>query len=388
MSRLVRLIVCSLSLVMAVSSLQNGAAAAEAGKYRVYFGTYTGEQSRGIYTADLDLATGKLGEPRLAAEAVSPSFLAIHPNGHWLYAVSEIDDLNGRKTGGVSAFAIEADGGLRLLNQQPSEGRGPCHVTVDPSGKFALVANYGSGSAAALPIAADGRLGAASSVVQHEGKSVNPQRQEGPHVHSINLDATGRYAFVADLGLDQVKIYRFDPTTGKLTPSDPAFVTLLPGAGPRHFAFHPKGDRAYVNNEMTSTITALHYAPEAGALQETQTLSTLPPGAEQPNNSTAEVQVHPSGRFVYVSNRGHDSIAGYAIESGTGKLTALGNTPTGGQTPRNFGIDPTGHYLLAANQGTDNVVVFKIDAETGKLTPTGQEIKVGAPVCVKFLKLN
>ncbi len=374
--------------MLAASSLTNAAAAAEAGKYRVYFGTYTGDKSRGIYTADLDLSSGKLTEPRLAAEAVSPSFLAIHPSGHWLYAVSEIDDLNGRKTGGVSAFAIEADGGLRLLNQQPSEGRGPCHVTVDPSGKFALVANYGSGSAAALPIAADGRLGAASSVVQHEGKSVNPQRQEGPHAHSINLDASGRYAFVADLGLDQVKIYRFDPATGKLSPSDPAFVTLLPGAGPRHFAFHPQGDRAYVNNEMTSTITALRYAPEAGALQETQTLSTLPAGAEQPNNSTAEVQVHPSGRFVYVSNRGHDSIAGYEIESGSGNLTSLGNTPTGGHTPRNFGIDPTGQYLLAANQGTDNVVVFKIDAETGKLTPTGQEIKVGSPVCVKFLKLN
>lgn len=385
MSRSFSLSDCLLSLAMAVS-LFASASAADAGKYRVYFGTYTGQKSRGIYTADLDLATGKLTEPRLAAEAVSPSFVAIHPSGHWLYAVSEIDDLNGRKTGGVSAFAIEADGGLRLLNQQPSEGRGPCHVTVDPSGKFALVANYGSGSAAALPIEADGRLGPASSVVQHEGKSVDPQRQEGPHAHSINLDAAGRYAFVADLGLDQVKIYRFDASSGKLTPADPAFVTLAPGAGPRHFAFHPRGDRAYVNNEMTSTITALHYAPEAGALQETQTLSTLP--SPTPGNSTAEVQVHPSGRFVYVSNRGHDSIAGYAIDPDNGRLTALGNTPTGGRTPRNFGIDPTGQYLLAANQGTDNVVVFKIDAKTGKLTPTGQEIAVGAPVCVKFLKLE
>ncbi|MFO0901253.1 MAG: lactonase family protein [Pirellulales bacterium] len=386
MSRPFSLALCLLSLATFVSLFAGAASAADAGKYRVYFGTYTGQKSRGIYTADLDLATGKLTEPRLAAEAVSPSFLAIHPSGHWLYAVSEIDDLNGRKTGGVSAFAIEADGGLRLLNQQPSEGRGPCHVTVDPSGKFALVANYGSGSAAALPIEADGRLGPPSSVVQHEGKSVDPQRQEGPHAHSINLDAAGRYAFVADLGLDQVKIYRFDAQTGKLTPADPAFVTLAPGAGPRHFAFHPQGDRAYVNNEMTSTITALHYAPEAGALQETQTLSTLP--RSTPGNSTAEVQVHPSGRFVYVSNRGHDSIAGYTIDPDNGRLTALGNTPTGGRTPRNFGIDPTGQYLLAANQGTDNVVVFKIDAKTGKLTPTGQEIAVGAPVCVKFLKLE
>ncbi len=387
MRRLFHVVACSLSLGMALS-LFSVASAAEPGKLRVYFGTYTGENSRGIYTSDLDLATGKLSEPRLAAEAVSPSFLAIHPSGHWLYAVSEIDDLNGRKTGGVSAFAIETDGGLRLLNQQPSEGRGPCHVTVDPTGKFALVANYGSGSAAALPIGADGRLGPASSVVQHEGKSVNPQRQEGPHAHSINLDAAGRYAFVADLGLDQVKIYRFDPANGKLVPADPAFVTLQPGAGPRHFAFHPQGDRAYVNNEMSSTITALHYAPEAGALQETQTLSTLPEGAAQPNNSTAEVQVHPSGRFVYVSNRGHDSIAAYSIDPNSGRLTALGNTPTGGRTPRNFGIDPTGQFLLAANQGTDNVVVFKIDPDTGKLTPTGQEIEVGAPVCVKYLRIE
>jgi 6-phosphogluconolactonase len=354
----------------------------------VYFGTYTtNTKSKGIYVSRFDDRTGALTPPTLAAEASSPSFLAPHPSRDLVYAVSEINEFEGKKSGAVSAFAIERrTGALTLLNQQSSGGSGPAHVVVDRSGRNVLVANYGGGSVAVLPIAPDGKLQPASAFVQHTGASVNPQRQKGPHAHSVNVDAANRYAYVADLGLDKVLIYRYNPATGSLTASDPPFVEVEPGSGPRHFAIHPGGRFAYVINEIPCTITAFSRDTSGGGLKALTTVSTLPAGQTVAQGySTAEVQVHPSGRFLYGSNRGHDSIVVFAIDGKTGGLTLVQHEPTQGNTPRNFGIDPSGRYLLAANQRSDSVVVFRIDAKAGRLTPTGHRIEVGAPVCVKFV---
>ncbi|MFN4261883.1 MAG: lactonase family protein [Gemmataceae bacterium] len=371
-------------MVITALAAEASAQDAKGGKVDVYIGTYTRGDSKGIYLLELDLASGKLTDKGLAGAVAHPSFLAIHPNKRYLYAVSEVATVDGQKGGGVTAFAIDPKTGkLTELNRQLSGGTGPCHLVVDQEGKAVLVANYGSGSVASLPLQADGRLKEAASVIQHEGSSVNPQRQQGPHAHSINLDANNRYAMAADLGLDKVLVYRFDPAQGTLTPSDPPSVSTVAGGGPRHFAFHPNGRNAYTNNEILSSVTAFQYDPDKGILKELQTLSTLPKNFKG-NNSTAEIQVHPSGKFLYVSNRGHDSIAIFAIGP-DGKLTAQGHQSTQGKTPRNFGIDPTGTYLLAANQATDNVVAFRIDPETGQLTPTGSSVNVPAPVCVKFL---
>jgi 6-phosphogluconolactonase len=246
------------------------------------------------------------------------------------------------------------------------------------------VANYGSGSVAVLRISDDGRLESASAFIQHEGSSINPSRQKAPHAHSINVDSGNRFAFAADLGLDKIMIYRFDPAQGTLAPHQPESVSLKPGAGPRHFAFHPTGRYAYVINELDSTVTAFTCQPERGALNAIQTISTLPQDFRG-ENSTAEVQVHPTGKFLYGSNRGHDSIAVFAIDPSSGRLTYVENEPTQGQTPRNFGIDPTGTFLLAANQDSDTVVVFRIDVTSGQLQPAGQTVKVPSPVCVKMM---
>jgi 6-phosphogluconolactonase len=354
-------------------------------KLWVYVGTYTDGSSKGIYRFDLDLASGKLTGGKLAGESTNPSFLATHPNRRFLYAVSEVADSNGKPGGGISAFAIDPKSGkLTLLNQQSSKGAGPCHLVVDRQGKNVLAANYGSGSICVLPIGADGRLGEATSFVQHHGSSVNPERQEGPHAHSINLDAAGRFAFVADLGIDQVLVYRFDSAHGTLIPNDPPSIKLASGAGPRHFAFHPSGRFAYVINEIHSTLTAFDYDPDRGILKESQTESTLPRGFTG-NNSTAEVQAHPSGKFVYGSNRGHNSIAIFAVDSPSGKVRLVGHQSHHIKTPRNFSIDPTGRYLLVANQGGASIVVFRIDTNTGALTPTGDEGPVPTPVCIKMI---
>ncbi len=378
---------CLLAAIVLLSTAgQRISAAAE--KCRVYIGTYTGDDSKGIYVCELDLASGKVSQPRLAAEVKNASFLAIHPDGEHLYSVSEISDLDGKRTGGVSAFAIDADSGqLTLLNQQPSEGAGPCHLVVDKSGQAVLVANYGGGSVAAMPIESDGKLAPAATAIQHEGSSVNKARQSGPHAHSINVDPANKFAVAADLGLDKVLVYRLDPAKAKLTANDPPAAKVAPGSGPRHFAFHPSAKYAYVINEMACTVTAFRYDPEAGVLTEVQTITTLPDGEKvEPGYSTAEVQVHPSGKFVYGSNRGHDSITVFSIDPATGKLTFVENESTQGETPRNFGIDPTGQFLLAGNQGSGTFTVFRVDQDSGKLTPTGQLLKVGAPVCFKFLK--
>lgn len=359
----------------------------QAKEFFVYFGTYTGPNSKGIYLSRLDLETGRLTAPQLAAETTSPSFLAIHPKGAFLYAANEVSTFNGKRGGAISAFAVDPkSGALTALNQQSSVGSGPCHLVVDKAGKNVLVANYGSGLVAALPLDRDGKLREASSSVQHTGSSVNSQRQKEPHAHSINLSPDNRFAFAADLGLDKILIYRFDPGSGQLRPNDPAFATVAPGSGPRHFAFHPSGKFAYVINEMVCTVTGFGYDRKTGALRELQTVSTLPAGeAVKPAYSTAEVQVHPSGKFLYGSNRGHDTIAVFGIDSGSGRLTPIEHVSTQGKVPRNFGIDPTGRFLLAANQNSDTVVAFRIDPNTGRLSPTGQVLEVGAPVCIKFV---
>lgn len=389
------LAVCGLALLstsggeLVMAEQAKGAADSETQRLRVYLGTYTrGGESQGIYVCELDLATGALSDLRLAAETVNPSFLAIHPNRRYLYSVSEVETSDGKRGGGVAAFAIDADSGtLELLNKQFSGGAGPCHLVTDREGKCVLVANYGGGSIASLPIGADGRIAKAGSVIQHEGSSVNPRRQEGPHAHSINVDAGNQFAFAADLGLDEVLVYRLDPAAGTLKPNDPPFAKVNPGAGPRHFAFHPAGKFAYVINELQSSVTAFRYDPQRGILEEIHTISTLPDDFDG-ENTTAEVQVHPSGKFLYGSNRGHDSIAIFSIDPVSGRLTAQGHESTQGETPRNFGVDPTGAYVLAANQKSNSVVVFAVDSQSGQLEPTGQRVEVGSPVCVKFMAVE
>jgi len=351
----------------------------------VYIGTYTGAKSKGIYLARLDTRTGALSAPELAAETANPSFLAVHPNRRFLYAVNEVWNPTGKPSPTVTAFGIAAASGkLPKLNEQPTGGAGPCHVVVDQAGKNVVVANYGGGSLATFPVGADGRLGAATAFIQHHGASVNPQRQAAPHAHGIAIDPANQFVFCADLGLDKVMSYRFDPAHGTLTPNDPPAVALQPGAGPRHFVFHLTGRFGYVINEIASTITAFSYNATHGALVELQTVSTLP-GDFKGMSSTAEITVHPNGKFLYGSNRGHDSIAVFAIDNQTGKLTLVEFQPTQGKSPRNFAIDPTGQLLVVANQDSDNIVVFRIDPETGQLHPTESVVTVGAPACVVFV---
>lgn len=366
----------ALTILLAVGS-------ARAAEYFVYLGTYTSGQStsKGIYVARFDTATGALSAPELAAEARNPSFLALHPNGRFLYAVGE---LGGAQGGALSAYAIEAGTGrLKPINQVSSRGSSPCHLAVDKTGRYVIVVNYGSGSVAAYALKEDGSLGESTAFIQHAGSSVNPKRQQGPHAHSVNISPDNRFAVVADLGLDQVLVYRFDASKGSLEANQPPYAKVAPGSGPRHFAFHPSGRCAYVINELASTVTAFRWDARQGALTEIQTISTLP--AEfKGENYTAEVVVHPNGRFLYGSNRGHDSIAVFAIDK-QGKLALVEVAPSGGQMPRNFALAPGGQWLLAANQRSNNVVVFRVDAGTGRLKPSGTEIKVGAPVCVRFL---
>jgi 6-phosphogluconolactonase len=357
-------------------------------EFLVYFGTYTGPKSKGIYLATFDTATGKLTGPELAAETKNPSFLAVHPNRHFLYAVGETDHFEGKRGGVVSAFSIETKTGhLKLLNQQPSGGLGPCHLVLDSTGRCVLTANYGSGSIALLPVHKDGTLGEPVSTIQHSGASVNPQRQAGPHAHFITTDAGSRRALVCDLGLDKVLIYRLEGKGTKLVPNDPPSASVAAGAGPRHLALSPGAKFAYVINEMGSSITTFAYDERHGAMTELQTVSTLPENFAG-NNSCAEIAVHPSGKFVFGSNRGHDSIAVFAVNDKSGKLTFVERQSTQGKTPRHFAIAPTGQWLLAENQDSDSVVVFAVDEKTGRLKPTGQTLEVPAPVCAVFVPVK
>jgi 6-phosphogluconolactonase len=370
-------------LLVALAALAASAVVATTGKpgsVTVYVGTYTDGASRGIYRFTFDPATGATTGPVLAAETKNPSFLALHPSGRFLYAVGEVDRFEGAKTGVVSAFAIDPKtGNLTLLNQKPSEGTGPCHLVVDRTGGNVLVANYGGGTVAVLPIAADGRLKAASSIRAHEGTGPDRGRQEKPHAHGIYLDADERFAFSPDLGADRVFVYRFDAAKGTLDPHGAA--PLAPGSGPRHGAFHPTGRYFYAINELLSTVTAFSYDAERGALTSLQTITTLPAGFSG-TSSTAEVAVSPDGRFVYGSNRGDDSLAVFRVDAATGRLTAAGRVGVGGKTPRHFTIDPTGRFILAAHQDSGTIAVLRLDSKTGMPALVGSPVKVDKPVCL------
>ena len=376
---LLSVILCILALAGAPASLSF------AQSNLVYIGTYTQPgKSQGIYALHLDPVTGALSEPRLVGKTISPSFLALHPNHKYLYAVNEVANFEGKKSGAVSAFSIEPKSGqLTFLNQQPSGGEGPCYVGLDHTGKVALVANYNSGSVASFPIEEDGKLKEAATIDQHQGKGANPQRQEGPHAHCFDVDPANHFALANDLGLDKVFVYKFDTAPGKLMPNTPPTASLPPGSGPRHLTFSRDGRYVSCINEIASTVTAFHYDGVKGTLESFQTLSTLPADFHG-SSTTAEIILHPSGKFLYGSNRGHDSIAIFSVDQANGKLTPAGHESTQGKTPRGFNIDPSGQYLLAANQNTDNVVSFKIDQNSGALKPTGSTVKVGSPVHVVF----
>ncbi|MCF7976275.1 MAG: lactonase family protein [Phycisphaerae bacterium] len=355
---------------------------ASADSCAVYFGTYTraNQGSEGIYRSVLDLETGELSAPVLAARANNPSFIEIHPNGRFLAAVSEAG-----RAGSVSAYAIDATTGqLTLLNQQPSGGSGPCHVSFDRAGQYCLVTNYNSGSASVIPVLPKGLLGDPTACVQHTGASLNPSRQQGPHAHSVNMTPDGRLILVADLGIDKIMIYRLNQDTGALVAHDPPCVPMTPGAGPRHLCFSPNGKQVYVINELNSTVTALAYDSASGRFSEIQTVTTLPQDYKGANGC-AEVRVHPSGKFLYGSNRGHNSIVVYRIDPDNGRLSWVNHETRDIKTPRNFNIDPSGQFCVVANQDSASVVVFRIDPGTGGLTPTGHKISIASPVCIRFL---
>lgn len=380
------LVLLSCAAALWSSQVEAQRAAPAKNQYIAYVGTYTSKtNSKGIYAYRFDAEKGQLTPIGVAAETADPSFLVVHPNGKYLYSVNEVGNFNGGTTGGVSAFAIDPKTAtLKLLNQVSSRGAGPCHISLDASAAFALVANYDSGNIASFPIQADGSLGTAIGFVQHSGSGPDKSRQEGPHAHWIGTSPDNRFALVADLGLDEVVIYGFDPTQGTFTPSLSGIAKVAPGAGPRHVAFHPTGKFVYVLSEMASSVTTFSYQPKTGTLKTLQTISALPKDYSG-RKEAAEIAVHPSGKFLYSSNRGHDSIAIFAIDEKKGTLRSLGQVLTGGKTPRHFAIDPTGSFLLAENQESNNIVIFHIDTAGGSLTPTGQTIEVPSPVCITFV---
>jgi 6-phosphogluconolactonase len=350
----------------------------------LYIGTYTNTdaKSEGIYIYGMDPDSGAL--TRLgSAKSVNPSFLTIDRSRRYLYAVNEVGDYLAKPSGGVSAFAMDRSGNLRLLNEQATQGADPCYLSIDEKKRTLLVANYTGGNVSVLPVRSDGTLGMVSEVKQHEGSGPKEQ-QKGAHAHCIILDRSERFAFAADLGIDKVMIYRFDRAGGKLTPNKQPFAELQPGAGPRHLAFHPNGQYLYVICELDSTMTTFKYNEKDGTLTHVDTVSTLPSDFSGVSYC-ADVHVSASGKFLYGSNRGHNSIVVFEIDQNTGKLKPVEHVSTGGDWPRNFTLDPSGKFLLVANQRSDNVVVFSIQAQTGGLKPTGVDEKIPAPVCLKFL---
>jgi 6-phosphogluconolactonase len=352
----------------------------------VFVGTYTGAKSEGIYAFRFDPATGGLTPAGLAAKTESPSFLVEHPNKRWVFAVNETDTFAGQKSGGVTGFSIDAAAGrLTPINQQPSEGGSPCHLAIDATGRFVFVANYNGGNLAVLPIDANGRLGRAPTIIQHAGSSVNKERQAGPHAHAVVLTADNRYLLAADLGLDRVLAYRFSPDRGDLTRLEDGGAVVTPGAGPRHIALDASARHLYTINEINSTVTMFDWnaATASGTLR--QTVSTLPDDAKV-ESTTAEIEIHPSGRFLYGSNRGHDSIAVFAIDTSSGRLTRTAIVSTRGKEPRHFSLDPSGRWLIAANQNSDSLAVFRVDQETGGLAPVGDLVHAATPVCVLFVR--
>jgi 6-phosphogluconolactonase len=371
--------------VIAAACLFSGvllAADRPAGQYIVYVGTYTGSQSKGIYGLRFDSVKGGLNEIGLVGEVADPSFLTFDRNQRYLYAVSE---LKGNTDGLVSSFSVNRKTGmLTFLNKVSTKGTVACHLVVDKTNKVLLVANHGSGSVAAFRVNHDGTLSESTAFAQHRGSSVNPRRQRGPHAHEVVLSADNRFVFVPELGLDEIKSYRINPAAATFTPNDPPYVKVAAGRGPRHFAFHPNNKYAYDVNEMGSSVTAFTYDAQKGSLGEIQNISTLPEGFSGVNNC-GEIQIDKAGRFLYASNRGHDSIAVFSVDGKNGQLTKVQTVSTQGKTPRNFALDPTGKYLLAANQDSNTIVVFKVDKKSGRLSPAGQTVTVPSPVCIDFV---
>ena len=391
------------ALLVAVLFFLGSGSFASNKRYVLFVGTYTKGASKGIYAYRYQAASGQLTSLGLAAEAVNPSFLTVDPSRKFLYSVNEVQDYKGEASGAVTAFAIDRKSAkLSRLNEVASRGADPCYIALDKTGKYVLVANYTGGNVSVLPVLPDGHVGDASSVIKDAGAlGPNKERQEAPHAHWIEPSARNRFAYVADLGLDRVLIYKFDATTGKLAFGESATAkvkaasldtkgyfsaTLAPGTGPRHVAFSADGDFMYVLGELDSTVTV--FANDAKeTYRSIQKISALPAGYSG-HNDAAEIAIHPSGKFLYTSNRGHDSIAVFSIEKSTGRLSLVGNVSTQGKAPRNFAIDPTGSHLLVANQESDNIVVFNIDPATGGLKPTGQVAKVGSPVCLVFMAVD
>ena len=359
-------------------------------KVFAYIGAYTNippnarGRADGVGVYSLDLASGAMTLVQTVQGPMNPTFLALHPTQRYLYAVVSVPDIDGHAGGALSAYAIDqATGQLTFLNRESVIGPGPCFVTVDATGKYVIVANYPGGSAAMLPILDDGSLGQATDFVQHVGSSVHMPNQERAHAHSVFIDAANRFAFICDLGMDKVMSYRLDLEHGKLVPNTPPWVTARPGAGPRHLSFHPNGRYAYVVNELNATISAYTYDDSKGELHDIQTVPPVPADYHGPN-ACAEIRVAPSGKFVYGSNRGHDSIVIYAIDDATGMLTYAGIEPSQGRNPRNFNISADGTLMLVANQDSDTIIAFHVDMQTGKLTPTGQITASPSPVCIKI----
>jgi 6-phosphogluconolactonase len=357
-------------------------------KYVVYVGTYTDHGSKGIYAYDFDSVTGRLEARGLQAEAANPSFQVVSANQRFLYSVSEVGDYKGEKSGALLAYQIDSNTSkLTPLNQVATKGAGPCHLSIDKTGKFVLVANYDSGSVVVSPVGVDGRLVEASGFVQHKGAGVDPDRQTGPHAHFIESSADNRFALAADLGLDEILVYQLDSSKGVLSPATPAYAKVKGGSGPRHFVFHPNGRFLYLLNEMASAVTVFSYDAANGGLQEKQTVSALPKDFSGKSDA-AEIQIDAAGKFLYTSNRGSDSVTVFAIAPDSGTLSVVQNISTGGKTPRHFTLDPSGKYLLAANQESNNIVTFTVDRRTGKLTKASEVSNISAPVCLTFVELK
>ena len=354
----------------------------------VFVGTYTGTGSEGIYAYRFNPEKCELSKIGLVAKTDNPSFITIDPDGQFLYSVNETDSFQNEPTGSVSVFAINRESGrLTLLQRIPSLGAGPAHLSLDSSSRHLMVANYNSGNAAVFPIGKDGRLDPHTAFIQNTGSGVNPDRQSGPHAHFIQATSDNRFVMIADLGIDRVLVYGFDGISGSLTPIDSGFVKLDPGSGPRHIAFHPSGRYVYVLNELTSAVTVFSYESETGRMQKKQTVSTLP-GNFHGENTAAEIAVDAKSQFLYLSNRGDDSIGLFSINSKDGSLMPVGWISSGGKTPRHFEIDPTGQWLLAANQNSNNIVLFRIDQVSGKLIQTSLSSDLISPVCIRFLSMK
>ncbi|RAJ97785.1 6-phosphogluconolactonase [Larkinella arboricola] len=371
-------------LVLLIALLMSSLAKAQSPKEILYVGTYSTRGSEGIYVLEFDRASGSLKQLQTVSNAKSPSFLAIHPSGKYLYSVNEA----AANSGGVSSYSIEPKTGkLTMMNQQSSHGRGPCHIAVDQTGKLAFVSNYGGGTFTVLPIQNDGRLGAATDTLKYEGKGAHPQRQDKPHIHSATVSPNNRFVYVCDLGTDKVYIYEFDKTSGKVKPAVTPYASVAPGSGPRHIAIHPTGKYLYLVEEINSSVATFAIDNKTGALTLLQDNVKTLPADFTGNNTSADIHTDPKGKFLYQSNRGYDGLAILSIAN-DGKVTLVGQQPTEGKTPRNFMIDPKGEYAFAANQDTDNIVVYKLDGKTGRLTPTGTQIKVPAPVCLKLFTVR